>query len=567
MQTTKKKPFLATLVLALVMLLGGCETAPTRGAATRIDDTMKDSAQTNRGAVPQEITDALLPPLEINLPKGGKTSVEPRFDLTVNNASAPRVFMGIVEGTRYGMVVAPEVGGTVTLNLRNVTVPEAMEAIRRVYGYGFSRDGNRFYVTGRGIQTRLFQVNYLNFKRKGMSSTFVTAGGLSKPGGGSGSTSSSSTATGTTTSGSSSRSASISVATETETDFWKDLETAIKTIVGEGKDKRVIVNPQTNLVIVRAAPGELRVVEEFLGVTAETVARQVVLEAKILEVELNDRFQAGVNWAALTTVNGANLTFGQTGGGSAFNSGTGLTGTAGTALGNLAPGAGAFTPAGGTATSAFGGVFAAAVESGNFNAFVEALKGQGEVQVLSSPRVSTVNNQKAVIKVGADEFFVTGISVTAGAVGAAQTAYEYEPFFSGIALDVSPQISENGEIVLHIHPTISEVSTQNKPVPGGLQAPFARSVVQESDNVVRAKSGQVIVIAGLMKEAATDDNASVPFLGNIPLAGNLFKQKRVIRVKKELIILLKPTLVNLDQEWATMIDDSKKRMDGIRKGF
>lgn len=537
------------ITLSLSALLASCANPGTQHTERTINQAMNSAAPS--AGVPKDVKDALLPPLEVRLPDGKKTIIDPRFDLSVNGASVRQVFLSLVKGTRYSVVLAGDVRGRVTLHLNNVTVPEAMSALRRVYGFGFHREGDRFYISGAGIQTRLFQVNYLNLRRTGMSSTTVTAGGLHQAE----QTSSSANGQQSDSKGQSGGSSSIGVETRTRSDFWPDLEKAIMVIVGKGPGRRVIVNPQTNMVIVRASPAELRVVEDFLGVTAEVVGRQVVLEAKIIEVELSDHYQTGVNWQALMQAGGSNFTVGQT------------TGTAGTSVGTLAPSGGLFDPAAATAASTFGGVFTLAIEGGNINAFIEALKGQGQVQVLSSPRVSTINNQKAVIKVGADEFFVTGITVAAGASGAAQTGYDYSAFFSGIALDVTPQISADGTITLHVHPTISEVTTQDKPTPSGTPAPFARSVVQESDNVVRTQSGRVIVIAGLMKEVSTDDDSSIPVLGKIPLVGALFRHKRVIRVKKELIILLKVTVVETEQDWADLISRSKQRMDRVRKGF
>src|SRR5581483_7504684 len=198
------------------------------------------------------------------------------------------------------------------------------------------------------------------------------------------------------------------------------------------------------------------------------------------------------------------------------------------------------------------------------------LESQGEVQVLSSPRVSTVNNQKAVIKVGTDEFFVIKQDVTQGsAVGTLPTVTtELAPFFSGIALDVTPQIDDSGSINLHIHPSVSDVTGKTITTATGsvtTQLPTARSSVQESDNLVRAVSGQIIVIGGLMKEATTDERASVPFLGDIPLLGNLFKQRKIVRVKRELVILLKPTVVTTGQ-WGEEVKDAHERMKKIRLG-
>ena len=180
------------------------------------------------------------------------------------------------------------------------------------------------------------------------------------------------------------------------------------------------------------------------------------------------------------------------------------------------------------------------------------------------------NNQKAVIKVGTDEFFVTSTTSTpSGILGVPATVTaELTPFFSGIALDVTPQIDDVGNIVLHIHPSVNDVTqkTINVSVAGAasLSLPSAVSSIQESDSIVRASSGQIIVIGGLMKEGSTDENASVPFLGDIPLLGNLFKHKKVTRIKKELVILLKPTFVEGSPMWNEAVQDSQERVSKIR---
>ena len=256
-------------------------------------------------------------------------------------------------------------------------------------------------------------------------------------------------------------------------------------------------------MIVRAMPDELRLVEEYLGVTHNSVNRQVILEAKVLEVELKDAYQTGINWAAL----GANSTFGQVGGGTIFNSGISEIGGN---IGNINPGT-PFSAISGTNASAFGGVFSLAVKTADFAAFLELLKTQGNVHVLSSPRVSTINNQKAVIKVGGDEFFVTsvtgGTAAVIGVSAATAPTVVLTPFFSGIALDVTPQIDEYNNIILHIHPAVSEVVQRNKAFIVGSDSfnlPLASSTIQESDNIVRAFNGQIVVIGGLMKEGATD---------------------------------------------------------------
>ena len=551
----------SALVAVFAALLAGCQSISpgwSDSVHAHVEDSLQQAKTSGKEgkSVPADVNSALLPPMEISLPEGKTTPLEPRFDLSVNNASARQVFMGLVEGTQYSMVLQPDVRGSFSLNLKEVTVPEAVNAIRLAYGYEYRREGNRFFILGREMQTRLFPVNYLNLSRKGNSDTRVSASGLNPTGG--------ATTSGGTT-GSSSASG-VQVQTLSQSDFWKDIGATISAIVGADGGRKVVVNPQIGLIVVRAMPDEMRLVEDFLGITQTSLNRQVIIEAKILEVELKDGYQAGINWAGIAAKNGRNYTIGQVGGGTSLGS-TGLSEIAGK-TGNLNPTPGTFSAISGTNSSAFGGVFSLAVQSNNFAAFFELLKTQGDLNVLSSPRVSTVNNQKAVIKVGSDAFFVTKQditqSTTSGVLPTVTT--ELAPFFSGIALDVTPQIDDAGNINMHIHPSVSDVSEKKITIGTNQTISTALSSIQESDNIVRASSGQIIVIGGLMKEASTDDNASVPLLGDIPLLGNLFKHKKVTRIKKELVILLKPTVIGTDKDWNDAVGESQERVKKIRIG-
>jgi MSHA biogenesis protein MshL len=542
-----RKQLLRLAAVGLAAFLTAC-AAPSEwreSTSTEIDTVMQEAKKSSK-PVPSEVSAALLPPIEIKLPDGKITPVEPRFDLTVSNASARDVFMGLVEGTPYSMVVHPDVRGVISLNLKEVTVPEALETIRQVYGYEYRREGNRFLILGAEMQTRIFMVNYLNVVRSGTSNVNVGGGGLGGAGGGGGGTSTTSAGA----SGSAGSSGTVQVSTTSQSDFWKNLTTTLTALVGSEGGRKIVINPQTGLVVVRAMPEELRVIEDYLGVTHATVNRQVVLEAKVIEVELKNEFQSGVNWSLVST-NYKGRVFNTSG--EVFGGGTAAGGS-------------------GTVASEFGGIFSLLLQTGDFSLLIDALKGQGHVQVLSSPRVSTVNNQKAVIKVGGEEFFVTG--VTQGVAATSTTAatapsVTLTSFFSGISLDVTPQIDESNNIVLHIHPSVSAVSerTKNLTVSGeSFSLPLALSTIQESDNIVRAQSGQIIVIGGLMKEATTDRDASVPLLADIPIVGSLFKHKNINRIKKELVILLKPTSINLGQDWNDAVGEAHERVKRIRAG-
>lgn len=561
---------IAVAVIAAVSL-SACQTNPyhwDQEVGAHIGASLKRAGKTDAtvSAVPAAVSQALLPPLEIRLPHGRRAPLEPHFDLSVNNAPAQEVFMGLVRGTPYSMIVPPDLTGTMTLHLKNVTVPEAMNAIREAYGYGYRRRGNRFLVQGLGMQTRIFHINYLDMVRDGESDIRVTSSDLTQT-----QTSGTGMSGGGTTSSTTSRQTpSIRVKTISKNDFWGTLRKSLTTIIGTADGRQVVVNPQAGLVIVRAMPRELDMVRRYLRQTSKAVDRQVILDAKILDVQLNNQYQTGINWAALQ---GSSI-FAQTGGGTIFGGG-GTSDIAGN-TGSLNPAVAGNTPANvinNTAVSAFGGVFSIATKSADFASFLELLQTEGTVHVLSSPRVSTINNQKAVIKVGGDDYFITGVTSTPfasiGGTATVSSQVDLTPFFSGIALDVTPEINAHNDIILHIHPSVSQVVQRNNTftLNGQINSlPLASSTIQESDDVVRARSGQYVVIGGLMKEESTDNNAGVPLLQSIPLLGNLFKDKQAVRVKNELVILLKPTIVNNGQVWEDSIQGSRRRLSSLERG-
>jgi MSHA biogenesis protein MshL len=231
----------------------------------------------------------------------------------------------------------------------------------------------------------------------------------------------------------------------------------------------------------------------------------------------------------------------------------------------VAPG----NPINGFVTNTLGGAFSIAANFADFNAFIELLKLQGRTRVLSSPRVSTLHNQKAIIKAGSDEFFVTGVhsDTTTGTATTTSVDLELTPFFSGVALDVTPQISDDGRVLMHIHPSISDVTDQQKVLSVRGQTdelPLALSQVRESDSIVRARSGQLIVIGGLMRESRKRTGYKTPLLGDIPLAGRLFRSDRNQTVTTELVILLRPIVVD-DGEWPTLVDESNQRVEDLTR--
>jgi MSHA biogenesis protein MshL len=562
-----------TLIGLAALTLSGCAELDTRkgtNAYEQINTELAKAAESKPKPVqPAAVDAALLPPLKIDMPKAKKV-LEERFDLSINNAPASQVFMSVVSGTRYSMLVHPDVRGNISVNLKDVTVFEALDAIRELYGYTYKVDGTRIFIQPLTMQSRVFQVNYLSASRKGTSDVRVVSGSVSDTP--IGTQAGTGLAPTTTYGGQSQAIQSTRISTSSEANFWSELATAVRTIVGTEDGRSVVISPQSGVIVVRALPNELRAVENYLKATQIAVDRQVILEAKIIEVELNDGFQSGINWAifnhgqhrfsvgadtsnvSVETYPGASIPYGD------------VVGSLGGLLGSNQSSASGVFGANQTA-----GIFNIAAQASNFAALIRFLETQGGVQVLSSPRIATLNNQKAVLKVGTDDFFVTNISstTTTGTATTTTPSVTLQPFFSGIVLDVTPQIDEDNNITLHIHPSISDVKSKTSEIDLGgdvgiLKLPLASSTVSETDSIVRARDGQVVAIGGLMKSASLNDKAQIPAAGEIPLLGNLFKQTSRSSLKKELVILLKPTIVR-GGDWSQDILQSQERIQGMQR--
>ena len=551
------------------VVLLACSSAGPKDYRTSdaINAALENSISSNQilkpRTVPEQINQALLPSIQLDLPGQTGIDVEPRFDIKVNQTSARQFFIGLVEGTSHNMVVHPKVKGKITLDLKNVSVKDVMEVTRDIYGFDYELTRTAYHVFPDAIRSKIFKLDYLAIKRSGQSKVRVSSGQVSQKAGNNNrsNNNNNSFSSGNNNSNSSIRDTipSSSIKTSSDSDFWSELRFSLHAIIGKGEGRNVVVSPHSGVIVVRAMPAELRSIDRYLKTTQERMHRQVLLEARVIEVSLSDGFQSGINWAALKQTPNSSGVIAQTGIATPYEPGQGIIGGGG----ELNPGA--------LFNTAFGGIFTAAFNiKGNFAAFIELLETQGDVQVLSSPQVSTLNNQKAVIKVGTDEFFITDINTNtniSSATSNTQNNVELTPFFSGVALDVIPQISDDRSITLHIHPTVVTVTEEVKDISVSeeqtLSVPLAVSSVRESDSVIRAQSGQVVIIGGLMKNKTTTTEQSVPFLGDIPIIGNLFKHTRELTVKSELVILLKPTVIETSQQWAQGIKRSQKNIRNI----
>ena len=544
MKNSQTKLYCFTLLLALV----GCQTAPDKPAEmiSALDAAIKESSKPKPKAlqnVPNDIQQELMQ-RSISQARQGLLA-EKRLEIAASDVSAQDFFAALVDESPYSVVVHPDVTGTITLNLKNNTLHEVLDVVEEVYGYEIRRKGKVIQVYPAGIRTETIPLNYLYVKRSGMSSMSINSGGVSESdqnsGNNSNNNSNNSSRSGNSNSSSSSNNnqnnqqgnGGVNIYTETESDFWTELKDTLTLLVGSEEGRSVIVSPQAGLVTIRALPEEIKVVKSFIKDTETHLRRQVIIEAKIMEVTLNDDYQQGVKWdKVLGSIGSSDLTFS----------------TAGGIAGNIISGT-----IGGTSSLSF--------NNDDFSGVIDLLSTQGNVQVLSSPRITATNNQKAVIKVGEDEYFVTDISSTTTTGTSTTTTPEIDltPFFSGIALDVTAQIAENDEVILHVHPSVTLTNEQSKVIKFDgeeIILPLAQSSVRESDTIIRAKSGEIVVIGGLIETRKVDMESKTPLLGDIPIFGELFKSKSETTQKKELVIMLKPIVVGQDT-WKNQLQDAR----------
>lgn len=516
-------------------------------------------------------TQALLVPDAVNadLMSLGGTSLdvsglEERFNVAANGVPLKPFLQGMIEDSPYSVAFHPEAKAYVSLDLKDVTIAEVVNVLNSLYPVDIQFRGKVIQVFPAIVKTETIDINYLMLKRFGMTSTNISSGGIvqnqntgggnnrnsrtnsNSQGGFSNQSNNSNNFAGNQQFGNSMGGMSMgngsNIQTSSESDYWKELEDTLKMIMKSTPQdtSSVVVSPQSGLVTVRGLPSDIQAVKDFIERSEQNLLRQVILEAKIVEITLDDDYQQGINWQnVVSNSDGTNFNFNTT--------------------------AGVF---GNQLTSTLGGVANLTFSNVDFTGVVNLLKTQGNVQVLSSPRVTATNNQKAVLKAGQDEYYVTDISTTT-VTGTATTStpdIELEPFFSGIALDVTPQISEDGEVVLHVHPSVTETSEQQKVITldeDQYVLPLAQSNIRESDTVIRAKSGEIVVIGGLMQSSTTEKESRVPFLGAIPVLGELFKSKQEIESKKELVILLKPTVVGT----GTWQEQMKRSSDLLKRWY
>lgn len=476
-----------------------------------------------------------------------------RFSLSVRDADVRDVFLLLSKDSGINIIADMDVKGKISIDFTNLDLNSALYAITRQLGYTFRMDKGFVRVCKPQMETRSFRINYITTRRTSSStmSAAITGGGSSS--GITGYTSntninvsnpSGSSSTEGTSSTASLGQGNVNVTTSGTTDFWKEVTRGLDVIIfGDSKGaygsdssysrgddktgKKLAVSELAGIIHVTDYSDNMEKIEDFLNDVEKAVRKQVMIQAHILEVSLNDDYKFGIDWALL-------MGKGKGTNNELFNISQDLTVTPHT------------------------GVFNINVTGKKITALLDAMKGQGQVNVLSSPKISTMNNQRAVIKLTTKEVsWLTNSYLTSDG-----TIYYYaNPQIDevGLFLDVTPQIDDNGIITMQIHPSISE-KTKDSFSPDGKSS---KSVIdaRELDTMIKTRNGQTIVIAGLITDKLNDSIKKVPWLGDIPVLGHIFKQTIQTKSKSELVILMTPYVLN-DQ---SVEDIRKEHEERLRK--
>ena len=510
------------IILAFVAL--GCATP----RMTEVPETMalKQPPQVPAPSIRPE------PPKAEELPPAKDRG---RFSLSVRDADVRDVFLLLSKDSGTNIIADKDITGKISIDFTNLELNSALYAITRQLGYTFRMDKGFIRITKPVLETKTLRVNYITGKRTSTSTmnAAISTGNSSSSGYGSGTNINiSSGATTSSGSSSSSNQGSVTVTTSGTSDFWKETRRGIEVLIfgdtkgssdsdsgfsrgDEKTGKKLIINEIAGIILVTDYSDNMERVEDFLRDVELSARRQVMIQAHIIEVSLNDGYKFGIDWTAIERFNGVNLKIAQS-------------------------------------LSTNSGVFTVDLTNNKISAFLDAMKEQGQVNVLSSPKVSTMNNQRAVIKLTTKEVSWVTNSFTSGTTGeivVSNTTPQIDEI--GLFLDVTPQVDEEGIITMQIHPSISEKLKDLVSPDGKNTKPLINT--READTMIKTRNGQTIVIAGLITDKVNDTTKKVPLLGDIPFVGAAFNQVVQEKRKSELVILLTPYVLT-DQS----IEDIRK---------
>lgn len=551
---------------ALMLLMAACSTAPV--VPPSAGHLKVEATPIPTSSIPQPVHST------VALSKPRSVAKQETYSVVVNNVRVQDLLFALARDAKVNVDIHPGIAGTVTLNAIDQTLPQLLTRISKQMDVRWELDGPNLVVMPDSPYLHTYRVDYVNMSRDTSGSVTVTTQ-VASTGGSAGAT--------TSTSGGGNNS-QTRIESRVQHHFWETLERNIKDIlretdkilpegssetVVERADQQattgtgvqpaggsrttqgsaqgagianspnpamlqqsgttvvkrttfreaasVITNPETGIVTVRATSRQHEKVQEFLNHVMASARRQVLIEATIAEVSLSDNYQQGIDWSA-APLGRAGFTVTQTGSAVASN-------ILQLAYNNTAS------------------------RLGNIRAAVRLLDTFGTVKVISSPKLSVMNNQTAVLKVVDNlvYFTIKADTTTTANVGTTTTyTSTLNSVPVGLVMNVTPQISENDTVLLNIRPSISrkfgEVQDPN-PALVGITSNIPVIRTREMESMIRVDNGNIAVMGGLMEDGLENADSAVPLLARFPVVGNVFQNRDDTRRKTELVVFLRPIVI------------------------
>ena len=523
-----------------------------------------------------------------SLPKPKAAPKVETYSVVVNNVKVQELLFALARDAKLNVDIHPGIEGTVTLNAIDQTMQQLLTRISKQVDLRWELDGPNLAVMPDTPFLRTYRVDYVNMSRDTIgnvaistqiSSISPSAAGAGGAGAGAG--------------GTSGNVSSTKVDNLAKHRFWETLEQNIKDILRE-TDKEIVVrrrvadlddqnratsnerqqsaqpggvaagappspavaaatqptqatkeyetlqaasvmlNRETGVVLVRASSRQHEKIQEFLDQVISSARRQVMIEATIVEVRLNQNYQQGIDWLYLTN----NSALGQGSNTRSFSVNTATGQIQGATVQSQLPSSVADT------------LFTAAFRRGNLMSAIKLLETFGTTKVISSPKLSVLNNQTAILKVVDNIVYFQFKADTAQGQTSTVTNVTTTPqsVAVGLVMSVTPQISENNAVLLNVRPTISRTIGRGKPdpnpnIPAGMENLVPEIQTREMESLMSVNDGDVAVLGGLMQQEVMNTDDAVPGISKLPLFGNLFTHRNDTSSKSELVIFLRPTVI------------------------
>ena len=544
----------------LALAVSACAHAPIQQSDTHVKAGEPPASGTIPG--PVQLSTVLAEP---------KPTLRPEtYTVVVNGVKVQELLFALARDAKLNVDIHSGITGVVTLNAIDQTLPQLLTRIAKQVDMRWELDGPNLAVMPDSPYLHIYRIDYVNMERLTAGATGVSSqiGSISGSGGG-----------GSGVSGAAGANGSITTVRNTsDNKFWATLERNIKDILHE-TDKvlpagapqptspqapaatpgapgavsaptapnatfreaaSVIVNAEASVIIVRATARQHEKIQEFLDQVLANVKRQVLIEATIAEVALNNQYQQGINWAALRTRGLTTTTGNQVSGGSV------------SATPQLPPNVtGTITGAGLPSTPTFPNIFTLAAGGGSIAGVLQLLDSFGNVRVLSSPKLSVLNNQTALLRVVDNiVYFTVQVTVVPGGPNQnATTATNTTPVTVpvGFVMNVTPQISDDDTILLNVKPTTTRlvkfVSDPNPSLTAATPNLIPQLRMREMESLIKVNSGQIAVLGGLIEDSVNDIEDTIPIVNSIPILGSLFSSRNRNNTKTELVVFLRPIVV------------------------